>query len=191
MNSRAWMIGLLLIMAIVCSSALALVNIKTSPIIRRNAEIKYMGTVLSVFGISYDPENREGIVETYKRSIEEKDVRGLTLFRDTSGGSSAVSIGGSGFQGPISLVVALDGDRITGFKVVSQVETPGLGARITEESFQRSFTGKNVSNGIRMTKSGSAGPDEFDAITGATETSRALEKMLNRGFEQYFQAVGR
>ena len=189
MNSRAWMIGLLVIMGIVCSTALALVNIKTSPIISRNEEITYKSTVLDVFGIPYDSEDSESIIPMFEQDIEERVEQELTLFRNKNTGATAVSFSGSGFQGPISLVVALEGTTISGFKVVSQVETPGIGARITEAEFQRSFVGKEVTDGITMTKSGSAGQREFDAITGATETSRALEKILNRGFGRYFQAV--
>lgn len=189
MNSRTWMIGLLLILAVICSTALALVNIKTAPIIQKNLEITYMRTVLDVFGIGYDAENKDGIIETYRSAIEEKETGGLRVFFDKNGGNNAVSIEGSGFQGPISLVVAIKDGIITGFKVVSQVETPGLGARIMEPAFQQSFVGKNIVNGITMTKSGSAGPTEFDAITGATETSRALEKIINSGMKRYFEAV--
>ena len=187
MNNRFWMIGMLLIMAVVCSSALALVNIYTSPIITKNNEIKYMSTVLDVFGISYDAENSDSIISKYKDAIEESEANGIRLFTDTSSGRTATSISGSGFQGTITVIVALDDDIISGFKVVSQVETPGLGARITEDSFQQSFIGKHVSDGITMTRSGTAGISEFDAITGATETSRALEKILNRGFSRYFE----
>ena len=189
MNNRFWMIGLLIIMAVVCSSALALVNIKIAPIIQRNNEIKYMGTVLEVFGISYDAGNSDSIISKYKQSIEEHETDGLVLFIDKESGRTATSISGSGFQGTIIMIVALKDDMITGFKVVSQVETPGLGARITEESYQKSFIGKRVSEGIEMTRSGSAGISEFDAITGATETSRALERIMNRGFERYFELV--
>ena len=185
MNNRFWMIGLLIIMAVVCSSTLALVNRITSPIITKQNEIKSMSTVLDVFGISYDAENSDSIISTYKYAIEESEADGIRLFTDTSSGRTATSISGSGFQGPITVIVALDDDIISGFKVVSQVETPGLGARITEEEFQSSFTGKRVSDGITMVRSGTAGETEFDAITGATETSRALERILNRGFEQY------
>jgi len=189
MNNRYWMIGLLIIMAVVCSSALALVNIKIAPIIQRNNEITYMSTVLDVFGIMYDAENSDSIISTYAQKIEESDIGGLRLFIDKESGRNATSISGSGFQGPIILIVALEDDMISGFKVVSQVETPGLGARITEEEFQKSFIGKRISNGIAMTKSGNAGISEFDAITGATETSRALVRILNKGFLQYFEQV--
>ena len=189
MNSRAWMIGLLIIMAIVCSSSLALVNNITSPIIEKNNEIKYMRTVLDVFDLPYDSENDDSIKGNFEKNIEEREEQGLVTFKEIETGSIAVSVEGGGFQGNILIVVALDGDTIKGFKVVAQEETPGLGGRISEEGFQNSFVGKKVSGGIRMTRSGNAGTDEFDAITGATETSRAVEKILNSGFERYFEVV--
>ena len=189
MNSRTWMMGLLLIMAVVCSSALAIVNIKLSPIIEKNNQLQYMRTVLDVFGISYDIMNGDSIIDTYRKEIKERTAGGLTLFDYQKNHATAVSLDGNGFQALISLVLALDGATITGFKIVSQQETPGLGARITEESFQKSFIGKTVSNGIALSKSGSAGPHEFDAITGATETSKALQKILNNGFKRFFEVM--
>lgn len=189
MNSRAWMIGLLIIMAIVCSSSLAFVNAWTSPIIKINEEIAYKRTVLDVFNQSYDAENSDSILETFDKTIEIREVQGLTLFNERATGNGAVSLQGSGFQGLISVVVALEGDTIKGFKVVAQVETPGLGGRISEKPFQDSFIGKKVSGGIGMSRSGNAGETQFDAITGATETSRSLEKLLNEGFKRYFEVV--
>lgn len=183
------MIGMLLIMAVVCSTALALVNIVTSPIIERNNEIKYMSTVLDVFGLEYNSDDSDAIIAKYKAAVTESDLDGIALFTENASGSSATSINGSGFQGPIEVIVALDGELISGFKIVSQVETPGLGARITEDEFQRSFVGKNVANGIKMSRSGNAGISEFDAITGATETSKSLESILNKGFANYFEKM--
>ncbi|MFC1551389.1 FMN-binding protein [Candidatus Latescibacterota bacterium] len=189
MNNRYWMIGMLLIMAIICSSALALVNILTAPIIEKNNEIKYMSTVLDVFGFAYDSKDSDAIIAKYNDAIKESETDGISLFIDIASGSSATSISGSGFQGPIEVIVAIDGDEISGFKVVSQVETPGLGARITEDEFQQSFVGKKVSDGISMSRTGNAGISEFDAITGATETSKSLESLLNKGFARYFEKV--
>ncbi len=186
MSGRAWMIGLLIIMAVICSAALAFVNDVTAPVIKQKNELTYMRRVLDVFEILYEMDDVEGTITTYKNRIEEREGKTGRTFVDTKTGRSAISVEGGGFQGPISLLVSLDGDTIAGFRVVSQVETPGLGQRITEESFQQSFIGKKVDNGIKMTKSGNAGETEFDAITGATETSKALEKMLNRSFETYF-----
>ncbi len=191
MNSRAWIIGLLLILSLICSTALALVNYKIAPIIKKNEEIAYMRTVLDVFGLSYDIKDNNSIESKYNNSIEVSEEQGLTLFTERKTGAVAVSMEGSGFQARIKLVVAIDEGIIKGFKVVSQTETPGLGGRIAEESFQKQFIGKKISKGIRMTKLGNAGTDEFDAITGATETSKSIAKIINNGLSRYFEVVKR
>ncbi len=189
MSERIWMVGILVLLSFISSAALSIMTGITSPIIQRNEQVSSMSTVLDVFGILYDSKDKEGIIQIYEGRIEEREAGGLTLYRDSTSGAEAVNLTGGGFQGPVSIVVALDGHTITGFKVVSQVETPGLGARITEDAFQRQFIGKDVTNGITMVKNG-AGPAQFDAITGASETSRALEKILNHGLEIYFNSVG-
>lgn len=184
------MIGLLVIMGIICSSALALITMKTAPIIAEKKALRYKGTILEVFGSTGPGDDSGSITDRYAKMVEEQTVNGLTLLSNRETGDRALSLVGSGFQGLIHLVVALDGERISGFKVVSQEETPGLGSRITDDAFQKSFIGKRVAQGITMTKSGSAGETEFDAISGATETSRALERILNSGFARYSAAVG-
>jgi len=189
MNNRFWMIGLLLILAVICAFALAFINTITAPVIAYQNEVRYKSTVLDVFGITYRAGDGDAVIDAFAQSVDEHEINGMPAFTDKSSGRTALSLSGSGFQGEMNVIVSLDGDTITGFKVVSQVETPGLGARITEPAFQKSFTGKMVRNGITMVRSGSAGQSEFDAITGATETSRALQRILNRGFERYFAAV--
>ncbi len=185
MNGRLGMLGMLIVLAVICASALALVNDWTAPIIALKNEVAYKSVVLDIFGIPYPAGDSEAILATYADTIEERDVNGLQTYNEKATGRSAISIEGSGFQGAIRVIVALEGTTIRGFRVVSQSETPGLGSRINEKPFQASFIGKDVAGGLRMIKSGRAGNTEFDAITGATETSRALERLLNRGFQRY------
>ncbi|MDP2982772.1 MAG: FMN-binding protein [Candidatus Latescibacter sp.] len=189
MNSKKWIMGMLLILSIICSGFLALVNIKTLPIIQRNEEIKRKGVVLDAFQIKYNPKNTAEIISIYKNRVTESEEKGLRLFKEKESGATAVSLSGSGFQSIITVVVALNGETISGFKVVSQNETPGLGARMMEKSFQDSFIGKKVSGGIKWVKTGHSGPSEFDAITGATETSKALTRILNLGFSSFYNTA--
>lgn len=186
MNSKAWMLGLLLILSVICSASLAIVNIKTGPIIRTNLEVKRMMTVLNVFGVTNDIRDSDSIKKSYDEHITETEEKGLKLFREKESGATALYLSGNGFQGTITVVVALKDDTINGFRIISQNETPGLGARIQEDAFQNQFIGKKVSNGITLVKTGKAGPNEFDAITGATESSRAIERILNSGFKAFF-----
>lgn len=108
------------------------------------------------------------------------------------------------------LIIPLQGmgfwDRIEGYLVINtatmalhgiafakQSETPGLGARIEEPFWRKQFDalpcGAVSADGrrLRIVPPNTADPQqqEVDAITGATETSRAMEKILNQSIERF------
>jgi Na+-transporting NADH:ubiquinone oxidoreductase subunit C len=115
------------------------------------------------------------------------------------------SFSGIGFWARIRGYIAVDSklEKTIGMKVIEQVETPGLGGRIEEPFFVKPFTdglditppaqGKNY---LYMGMPGSK-PDPgtaqygrtFDAITGATQTSLAMERMLNASVAEFSRAV--
>lgn len=104
----------------------------------------------------------------------------------------AVPVSGRGFWAPIRGVagVAADLATLTGLAFYDQNETPGLGARITEREFLRQFAGLAVGPpdrpvGIRPPASVAAS-NEVHGITGATQTCRRLEQLLNRGLSAWF-----
>jgi Na+-transporting NADH:ubiquinone oxidoreductase subunit C len=112
---------------------------------------------------------------------------------------------GIGFWTGISGYVAVDGslEKTVGLKVISQAETPGLGARIEEPFFVKPFAdGLDISNpgsGRKYLYMGTAGSQAepgtpqygrtFDAITGATQTSLAMERMLNASIAEFRRAA--
>ena len=68
-------------------------------------------------------------------------------------------------------------------------ETPGLGGEITSDAFRDQFRGLSVLDesglrGLRIVGDGADGPNEVDAISGATMTSDKVEEMLNRIIER-------
>jgi len=86
-----------------------------------------------------------------------------------------------GLWGPITVMVGFEDDLTTlsGVSIVSQNETPGLGARIEEAWFTGQFIGRQ--GPFRMVEEGtSEADDEMDAITGATRTSEAFRDIINR-----------
>ena len=92
---------------------------------------------------------------------------------------------GSGYNGRIQALLALDGDMRTlaGIAITEQTETPGLGARIEEPLWQRSFAGKQLfdDNGatrFSVARGSGRGDFEVDGITGATRTSNAVTNMV-------------
>ena len=102
---------------------------------------------------------------------------------------------GAGLWGPIWGYIALndDGNTIYGTNFSHESETPGLGARITEQEFQKRFEGKHVYvdgafKSVEVLKKGSKsanGAESIDAISGATITSRGVSSMLSDCLQPY------
>lgn len=95
---------------------------------------------------------------------------------------------GAGLWGPIWGYIAVndDGNTIYGANFSHEGETPGLGARITEQTFQDLFKDKHLFvNGefksVAVLKKGQKttdGAEQIDALTGATITSRGVSDMM-------------
>ena len=77
-----------------------------------------------------------------------------------------------------------DLSRITGIKVLEQVETPGLGGRIGEDSFQNQFRGIQTEPAVEYVKNREPEKDtEIQAITGATISSRSIVSIINKNIQ--------
>ncbi len=88
-------------------------------------------------------------------------------------GSACLAIG-KGYGGVIDILVGLENETtIKGVTIVSHLESPGLGARITESSFREQFIGVNIAD-VALRQEGG----EIDAITGATISSKAVVEAI-------------
>lgn len=115
----------------------------------------------------------------------------------------AFRISGRGFWAPISGLMALKPDlsEISGVVFLDQKETPGLGGRITEAGFLKQFQGLRATLRTKGNKFIYVGKDQpkspsdprygrsVDAITGATQTSLAVEKFMNRDLASLHRAM--
>lgn len=88
-----------------------------------------------------------------------------------------------GYAGDIVLSMGVSADSIiTGVKVTSMNETSGLGANCQNSDWIGQF--KGISDGsVAYTKTGKTMPNEIDAISGATFTTRAVTSAVNAGLE--------
>ena len=87
-----------------------------------------------------------------------------------------------GYGGDISMMVGFNVDgSIAGIEILSHGETAGLGANCTKDSFKSQFAGKTAP--VATVKGAAASNNQFSAITGATITSRAVEKGVNNAYE--------
>ncbi len=84
-------------------------------------------------------------------------------------GGFVVTTAPGGFGGAVNTMVGIGSDGvITGLRVTSHSETPGLGAKSTEPTFYEQFVGK--SGTVTVTKDGG----DVVPITSSTITSRAV-----------------
>ena len=88
-----------------------------------------------------------------------------------------------GYGGDIVMMVGVDKDMfVQGIEILSQSETAGLGAKITDNSFKAQFKGKSLS-GLKLVKTPTDSQQEFTAVTGATISSRAVENGIATAME--------
>jgi electron transport complex protein RnfG len=93
-------------------------------------------------------------------------------YRALNGAGYVFTSRASGYNGDIVIIVGIDaGGLIAAVKTLSHSETEGVGARITEPSFERQFSGLAY-----------AGVDGVDAITGATISSKAYKSAVSDAF---------
>lgn len=110
---------------------------------------------------------------------------------------------GVGHGGVIEAMLALHGDMntVAGLTVTNQVETPGLGARIEEPSWQASFAGKSLRDDsgtmrFAVARGHATSEYEVDGITGATRTSNAIQRIVRfwmgpDGYGKLLDAIAR
>jgi electron transport complex protein RnfG len=94
----------------------------------------------------------------------------------------AIPAEGAGFQDTIRLLYGFDPSRrrVVGMAVLESRETPGLGDRIyKDERFVAEFADLAVDPEIELVKGEGSAPQQVDAITGATISSRAVVRILN------------
>ena len=87
------------------------------------------------------------------------------------------------FGGEMWLMVGMLPDgTINKISVIDQKETPGLGTKVTEESFTSQFVGKNPNSyKLKVKKDGG----DVDAITAATISSRAVCDAIERAYKAF------
>ena len=164
----------------------------------RNEKLYLKRAVLYSAGLDI-PEGAEQLDGLYARRIEEVRANGedVSYYRvigeGPQSGGFVLPAFGPGLWGEIAVVVGFEQDlnRLTGVDFIKQNETPGLGARISEDWFRLQFRGKTGPFSRVPEGTETDDPREFDAITGATITSTAVQNILNDTIDAAPGIVGR
>ncbi len=181
--------------------ALAVVNqITKEPIAQAeiNARAQAYKIVYSGAETFTEVENTEKILEDSAALLSDEGYEGCSiddvLAVAASDGStdgyviSATSPNGYGGDIKIALGIKTDG-KITGFTVLSNSETAGLGSKCTEPEFTSQFAGKPASV-LEYSKTGASADNEIDAISGATITTKAVTEAANAAIVFYQSNFG-
>jgi Na+-transporting NADH:ubiquinone oxidoreductase subunit C len=172
--------------------------------IASNQAIKLQGIILKVLDI---PVEKTMTVDNISRLFMEriKDIqiedRIFYVGYEEDGHTIlgyAFPVGGPGFWGPIYGMVGVkpDASNVLGVAFYKHTETPGLGGRITEDWFSNQFkdlplhpiAGDQKIFYLKPVGTTEA-PNELDAITGATNTSSAVEAFLNEELNYFLKEL--
>ena len=152
---------------LVCYALLAGVYALTAEPIAADAAAKNEAAIKEVL-----PESAVTIEEVRTVDMDGQKYE-YNLAYDEQGNTvgCAINVAPVGFGGPIAIKVGFDVNGVIwNTKVLSQAETPGLGAKCTEASFSDQFKGFDpAQKNLSVKKDGG----DVDAITASTITSRA------------------
>jgi len=187
--------GLLLALsALLGTGLLSLTNSHARPYIAENERLRLLDSLNAV--IPPDQYDNDPLTDTLQ--MTDPELLGMdeavTIYRARRGGEGrAVAFrvrAPGGYSGPIDLLVgvAVDG-RLSGVRVISHKETPGLGDAIEvgRSDWITGFTGRSRRNpqdaGWKVKRDGGV----FDQFTGATITPRAVVKGVHKALQFYEQ----
>lgn len=184
-KERLYTVAFMLASTLITVSAVSALHIATGDLVKRNQDLFIRKAILSSARIEL-PDNPADISALYDELV--KPLEGVEdcfmIGADT--GKTAFVRSGPGLWGEITAVVCFDtaSESLVGVTFTEQNETPGLGARIGEAWFQAQFLGKKGELKLVPEGTGSSRPDEIDAITGATITSKAVRDIVNSASQE-------
>jgi Na+-transporting NADH:ubiquinone oxidoreductase subunit C len=193
------------------ASLVSAVKLMNDQRIERNQTRKLQQIILQVLQIS-SPEQMKNkplseveLARLFAERVKEIDVEERQLYIGYAQNGQAIQgyalpVGGPGFWGPIQGMVGIapDASRVLGIAFIRHSETPGLGGRITESWFTDQFEDlplypiEGDQNIFYLKPEGTAqAANDLDAITGATNTSAAVETFLNQELDHFLTNLWR
>jgi electron transport complex protein RnfG len=182
------MVVVLTLVSVVAAALLGYVAELTTPLIREHALRELRQGISDVLpGLKdYEERFKEDNFEIY----EGKNETGRTV-------GYAIVKKGAGFSDSIKLIFGVNEDfsKIYSLKVLEQKETPGLGAKITEDrTFLQFWLNLSIAKPVRYAKpprtKEQLEENEINAITGATISSEAVVLAVNQAVEEAKKRIG-
>lgn len=171
--------GVILFLITALSAALlAFVNGKTAPLIEKNSLEKEQEAMKAVMPDAAE-FNEVEIKDEIAAFADKGEINKAYTALDESGAviGACIITETTGYDKGIQVVTGVGIDlRVYGIEIIAMNETPGLGAKASEESFRDQYKGKSGTIGV--SKSG-ADDESIQAISGATKTSNGVTNGVN------------
>lgn len=156
----------LLVICIAVAGILAGVNAMTVDAIAANEEAarneSYFSALPDADSFTELPLSAEGVTAVLKAD---------------NGAGYVISAGARGYGGTVTAVVAFSNDgEILKVVMDSSTETPGMGSKVSDDSFLGNFIGRGADT-LEFA--------DIDAVTGATISSKAALKAVNAAIEAF------
>ena len=176
--------GILLIITMISGMLLGFANDLTKEAIIENSKISkedlnyIMPSADKIQDTTIELDSEGAIKEIYE-AVNGNDVIGYVM-----------KVTSKGFHGAIDFVVGISKeDKVSGIKVLSHSETPGLGAKITEDKFAQRFIDKPATGYLEVVKVTPNKDIEVEAISGATTSSKATVTAVNEAITFYLEKI--
>ncbi|UCE43013.1 MAG: FMN-binding protein [Candidatus Aminicenantes bacterium] len=204
MKKRALSVIYMFLITLFFASLVSAVKLMNDKRIERNQIQRIQQIILRVLEIpTQEQTSEQELSQLFADHVKEIDVEERTLYigYEQDGQTIrgyALPVGGPGFWGPIQGMIGIspDATRVLGIAFFKHNETPGLGGRITESWFADQFKDlplhpiEGDQNIFYLKPEGTAqASNELDAITGATNTSSAVEAFLNRELDFFLKEL--
>ncbi len=200
MNKVVYSIVYMFIISFFFTALVSVVKISNADKIKRNQQLKLQRTILQVLQITVDPELlSDALVSLFENRVKTIEDKGTFIYVGYEPDGETIKayafpVSGSGFWGTIYGMVGVNStaEKILGVSFYKHSETPGLGGRISENWFTDQFKGLPLipHSGDKKLfsmkpENDRKTPNELDAITGASGTSRAVELFLNHDLNMF------
>jgi len=175
----------LLLVAGISGAGLSYVNDLTGPLIEKQILQKKIDSFKEVYPQADKVENESAtwLKAPYDPALKEVNI----AYRNGAPAGVLYAVETKGYSGPISTLIGFDiaTTRLTAIKVLSQRETPGLGAKAKESAFQDRYKNKNSTVPLEVSKTAPTKENQIQAITASTITSKAVTKGVNAAREHF------
>jgi Na+-translocating ferredoxin:NAD+ oxidoreductase subunit G len=152
---------------------------------RRQLTLKALGAVLPPFDNAPDEETLTMVVGVDRKGQEVRRTFYRGRAEGVLTGVAFEVVAPDGYSGNIHIMVGVHpGGAVNGIEILTHAETPGLGDKIELPWFKDQFAGQTL-EGVdwRVKKDGG----DFDQITGATVSPRAIVGAVREGLRFYHQ----